>query len=138
MAESKYAKYVLKEPSGQLHDGSVFNGILASPEKLGLDCQILYSTITEPSLSDDKPEPHKHDFPHVMGFFGSNPLDLYDFDAEIEFYLGGEKQIINAASIVSVPAGLIHCPLVIKRIGKPVMWLEVMLTSHYERKEPDE
>ena len=69
-----------------------------------------------------------------MCFFGSNPLDLYDFDAEIEFYLGGEKQIINVPSIVTVPAGLIHCPLIFKRIGKPVMWVEVMLTSHYDRK----
>jgi hypothetical protein len=138
MAESKYGKYVIREPRGQIHDDdgkTIFDGILASPEKLGLDCQILYSTVMEPRLSVDKP--HKHDFPHVMGFFGSNPLDLYDFDAEIEFYLGGEKQIINTASIVSVPAGLPHCPLNFKRIGKPVMWMEVMLTSHYERKEPD-
>ena len=134
MAESQYAKYILKEPKGQLHDGTVFDGFLASPEKLGVDCQILFSAITEASLEGDEPEPHTHDFPHVMCFFGSNPLDLYDFDAEIEFYLGGEKQVITTASTVTVPAGLIHCPLVVKRIGKPVMWVEVMLTSNYERK----
>ena len=134
MAESQYGKYVLREPKGQLHTGEVFEGFLASPEKLGLDCQILYSTITKPSLEGDEPKAHKHDFPHVMCFFGSNPQDLHDFDAEIEFYLGGEKQIINAPSIVTVPAGLIHCPLIFKRIGKPVNWVEVMLTSHYDRK----
>lgn len=134
MAESEYAKHVLTEPRGQLHDGTPFGGFLASPEKLGVDCQLLYSVISEPSLTDDKPEPHTHDFPHVMCFFGSNPMDLNDFDAEIDFYLGGEKQTITAASMITVPAGLIHCPLVIRRIGKPVLWFEVMLTSHYERK----
>jgi len=134
MAESEYAKYILKEPKGQLHDGTEFHGFLASPEKLGLDCQILFSAIIKESLEGDEPEPHVHDFPHVMCFFGSNPLDLYDFDAEIEFYMGGEKQIITAPSVVTVPAGLVHCPLIFKRIGKPVMWVEVMLTSHYDRK----
>jgi hypothetical protein len=134
MVESQYAKYILREPKGQLHDGTVFDGFLATPEKLGVDCQILFSTIIKANLEGDESEPHKHDFPHVMCFFGSNPLDLYDFDAEIEFYLGGEKQVIDAPSIITVPAGLVHCPLIFKRIGKPVMWVEVMLTSHYDRK----
>ena len=133
MAGSKYSKYILREPKGQLHTGAVFEGFLASPERLGVDCQILFSAIIKASLEGDESEPHKHDFPHVMCFFGSNPFDLYDFDAEIEFYMGGEKQIINAPSVVSVPAGLMHCPLIFKRIGKPVMWVEVMLTSHYDR-----
>jgi hypothetical protein len=134
MPESEYAKYILKEPKGQLHDGTLFEGFLASPEKLGVDCQILFSSITEADPTGNETEPHMHDFPHVMCFFGSNPFDKYDFDADIEFYMGGEKQIINTPSIVTVPAGLVHCPLIFRRIGKPVMWVEVMLTSHYGRK----
>ena len=43
MTESKYAKYILKTPKGHLHDGTLFEGFLASPEKLGVDCQILFS-----------------------------------------------------------------------------------------------
>jgi len=62
MAESKYAKYVLREPKGQLHDGAIFEGFLANPEKLGLDCQILFSAIIKESLEGDEPEPHVHDF----------------------------------------------------------------------------
>jgi hypothetical protein len=133
MVESEYAKYILKEPEGKLHDGTLFEGFLASPDKLGVDCQILYSVITEADPEGDETEPHAHDFPHVMCFFGSNPKDKCDFDAEIEFYMGGEKQIIDAPSIVTVPAGLYHCPLIFRRIGKPVTWVEVMLSSNYER-----
>ena len=134
MSESKYSKYILKTPKGELHDGTVFGGFLASPDKLGVDCQILYSVITEADPKGDETKPHRHDFPHVMCFFGSNPFDKYDFDAEIEFYMEGEKQIIDTPALVSVPAGLTHCPLVFRRIGKPVTWVEVMLTSHYDRK----
>ena len=133
MSDSKYSKYILKTPKGTLHDGTVFEGFLASPDKLGVDCQILYSVITEADPEGDEIKPHVHDFPHVMCFFGSNPLDKYDFDAEIVFYMEGEKQIIDAPSIVTVPAGLTHCPLIFRRIGKPVTWVEIMLTSHYGR-----
>lgn len=133
MAESKYSKYIIKTPKGKLHTGELFEGFLASPDKLGVDCQILYSVITEADLEGDETEPHVHDFSHVMCFFGSNPFDKYDFDADIEFYMGGEMQIINTPAMVTVPAGLSHCPLIFRRIGKPVTWVEVMLTSGYSR-----
>ncbi len=135
MAKSKYSKYILETPKGKLHTGEVFEGFLASPDKLGVDCQILYSVITEADDEGDETAPHKHDFPHVMCFFGSNPKDKYDFDADIEFYMEGEKQLITKPSIVTVPAGMTHCPLTFRRIGKPVTWVEVMLTSHYGRTE---
>ena len=133
MSESKYRKYILETPKGKLHTGELFEGFLASPDKLGVDCQILYSVITEADPEGDETEAHVHDFSHVMCFFGSNPFDKYDFDADIEFYMGGEMQIINKPAMVTVPAGLSHCPLIFRRIGKPVTWVEVMLTSSYGR-----
>ena len=137
MAESKYGKHIIREPREQIYEGSKlkFDGIYVDSEKLGTDCNILYSVVAEPRVDEDKP--HMHDFPIILCFLGSNPRDLYDFDAEVEFYLGGEKHIIDTTSIISIPAGLPHCPLIFKRIGKPIVWLEVMLTSKYERKEPE-
>jgi hypothetical protein len=78
-----------------------------------------------------------HEFPIVMSFFGSDWKNINDFDAEIEFYLGGERQVITTTAIVSVPPGLAHCPLIFRRVGKPVVFMEVMLTDSYERKELD-
>jgi hypothetical protein len=138
MAESKYGKHIIREPRDQIYeDGALrFDGILVESEKLGTNCNIFFSAVKEPRV--DEANPHVHDFPEVFGFFGSNPQNLYDFDAEIEFYLGGEKHIIDTMAIVSIPAGLSHCPLIFKRIGKPVLWLELMLTSKYGREESDE
>ena len=137
MAKSEYGKYIFREPRGQIEqDGKiVFDGLRVSSDQVGVACNVLYSAITREHIMVDKP--HMHDFPHFLGFLGSNPLDLYDFDAEVEFYLGGEKHIIDATSIVFVPAGVSHCPLNFKRLGKPIMFMEVMLTSEYKRKEPD-
>ncbi len=135
MAESQYAKHILRQPVGQLErDGKVvFNGILGLPEKLNTKCQLLYSIVTKAHVNEATP--HMHKFPIVMSFIGANPANINDFDAEIEFYLGGERQTITTTAIVSVPPGLAHCPLIFKRIGKPIVFLEVMLTDQYERFE---
>jgi len=117
-------------------DGKVvFEGILGLPEKLGTKCQLLYSIVTKAHVNEATP--HIHDFPIVMSFIGANPENINDFDAEIEFYLGGEKQVITTTAIVSVPPGLAHCPLIFKRVGKPIVFLEVMLTDHYARRPAD-
>ena len=135
MGESKYAKYVFTEPRGQIErDGKIiFDGIFLKPEKLGTKCQLLYSIVTHAHVNEATP--HIHDFPVIMSFIGANSLDIYDFDAEIEFSIGGEKQVITKTSTVSVPAGTAHCPLVFKKINKPVVFLEIMLTDNYTRRE---
>ncbi len=135
MAESQYSKYILKEPREQIERNGriVFNGCLVKPQKMGTNCQFLYSIVTKAHVNEETP--HIHDFPIIMSFLGVNPKDIWDFDAEIEFYLGGEKQTITCASVVSVPAGLSHCPLIFKRVGKPITFIEVMLTHEYSRRE---
>jgi len=131
------SKYIIQDLKGQIIEGGkvIFDGFRADHNILGEPCSILYSAVTEPHVLVDKP--HMHDFPHFLCLFGSNPKDLFDFDAEVEIYLDGEKNIITAPSIIHMPTGLPHCPLNFKRIGKPIMFLEIMLTASYERKFPN-
>jgi hypothetical protein len=135
MTESRYAHHVLVEPKGTIErDGKViFDGLFAQPEKLGTKCQLLYSIVTKAHVNEETP--HIHDFPIILSFIGTNPDNICDFDAEIEFYLGGEKQIITTMATVSVPPGLSHCPLIFKRVSKPIAFMEVQLTDKYERRE---
>ena len=79
-------------------------------------------------------EAHKHDFDQIICFIGGNPMDIKDFDAEVELYLGEEKEkyIIDSSSFVYVPRGMMHCPLNIKRVTKPIMFIDVVLAP-----EPD-
>jgi hypothetical protein len=136
MAASKYAKHVIKDLKGKiLMDGKEveFDGVFVKPEQLGTKCQILYSIQDKAKV--DEATPHIHDFPIIMCFFGANPKNVFDFDAEIEFYVGGEKQVITTPAIVSVPSGLVHCPLIFKRVSKPFAWMEIMLTDNYSRRE---
>lgn len=135
MEASQYAKHVIKEPYHSFErDGrKVFEGFICTPQELNADCQYLYSVVVREHVNEATP--HVHDFPVIMNFFGADPTNIRNFDAEIWFYLGGERQVITTPATISIPAGLAHCPLIFKRVSAPIAWVEIMLTSGYEREE---
>jgi hypothetical protein len=66
-------------------------------------------------------------------------MDVRDFGgAEIELCLGKEqeKHIITSPVIVPMPKGLSHGPLNFKKLPKPIIFLEVMLTRKYHSNLP--
>ncbi len=77
---------------------------------------------------------HKHNFTEFFIFFGSNPMDMNEFDANVEFTFGAEreKHVISKPTVVTIPPGVYHCPLNYARVGKPFYCLEAFLTSRYE------
>jgi len=79
------------------------------------------------------PVPHTHDCDEFLAFMGSNAENVFDFDAEIEVWVGeeGEKHIIDKATVFYIPKGLVHCPIIYKRIGKPVLFHVIALTPAY-------
>ena len=137
MTESQFAKHIFTEPNAKIErDGNIiFDGIMLKPEMTGEPLQFLYSIVTKAHVNEEVP--HYHKFPLILTFAGCTPGNIYDFDAEIEFYLGGEKQIITKASTVHIPANMVHCPLIFKRVGKPLAFIEVQLTDKYERFLPE-
>jgi mannose-6-phosphate isomerase-like protein (cupin superfamily) len=91
-----------------------------------------YHCVTKPKLFDMT---HAHDFQEVLCFIGGNPLDITDFGAEVEIQLGAEheKHTITKTSCVSIPPNLPHCPLNIKRVDKPIIFLEISNAPKYEQ-----
>jgi len=77
---------------------------------------------------------HKHNFTEFFFFFGSNPMDMNEFDADIEFSIGEEreKHVISEPAIIVMPPGVYHCPLNYARVGKPFYCLEAFMTSAYQ------
>jgi hypothetical protein len=64
--------------------------------------------------------PHTHDTDEIIGFFGNNPEDPYDLGGEIEIWLEDEKHILTKSSLVFVPAGMKHNPLILRRVDRPI------------------
>jgi hypothetical protein len=61
---------------------------------------------------------------------------MFDFDATIELSMGEESELylIEQATVVHIPAGFVHTPLNFKRVGKPVLFQPIPLTSNYYSK----
>jgi quercetin dioxygenase-like cupin family protein len=79
-------------------------------------------------------EPHTHDSDEIIGFFGSNADDPYDLGGEIEIWLEDEKHILTRSSLLFIPAGMKHCPLIIRRVDRPIFHFTVVTGGQYTRK----
>ena len=92
--------------------------------------QIRFTHVSVPF--EGKEGAHKHDFDEVFVFVPCTE-DLNAYDAETELYLGeeGEKIIINQTTAVHVPAGLVHCPIIHKRVGTPFFFVNCPITAEY-------
>jgi hypothetical protein len=134
MAETKYGKLIIPPPIKKDSWGEAY--IEATGDELNNDVIIGYSYVKRPFVMEG--EAMKHDFHQYLCFIGSNPMDLLDLGGEAEFSLGeeGEKHIIGTTSFVSIPPGLIHCPLKFTRVNKPFLLLEVTLAGQYTKTPP--
>jgi hypothetical protein len=95
--------------------------------KLGKDAGgINFSFYIEPIIAPTNMviETYVHDFADYLGFYGSNPMDIREFDAEIWLYLGAEREkiVITKPTYVFLPAGTMHGPILFKRIDKPIFF----------------
>ena len=130
MDEFKHGKYIVTQPKQNIVVPS-WGGSL-SPETstrvMYLDSEVIEGAFYVecvwfwPTDKEDKgsPAPHTHDYDEVLAFFGTNQDDLNDLGAIIEFWIDGEKNLMNQSFLAFIPAGVVHNPLNILQITRPV------------------
>jgi hypothetical protein len=77
-------------------------------------------------------EPHSHEYDEIIGFFSSNPEDPYELDGEIEFWLEDEQYFLTKTCMIFVPAGMKHCPLILKRVDRPIFHFTTVNGGQYK------
>jgi hypothetical protein len=80
-------------------------------------------------------KPHVHDRDEIIGFFGSDPDDPHDLGGEIEIWLEDDKHVIDKSAMIFVPAGMVHCPLVLTRVDRPIFHFTTVTGHQYEKIE---
>jgi hypothetical protein len=79
-------------------------------------------------------DPHVHPSAEALVFFGLDYTRPDYLGAEIEIAMGKEQEIhvINTPSIVIAPAGLVHCPLITRKVEKPYGFTAISLNPGHE------
>ena len=76
---------------------------------------------------------HVHeDSDELIGFFSSDPDAPYDLGGEIEYTIDGEAHLLTRTTMIFVPAGVVHNPLRILRVDRPIFHFSVITGTHYE------
>lgn len=127
MTESKYGKYIVKDlimPEEKQKIAAEYSKY--ATRILWLDDNVVEGafhmntawyfkeTTTLEAVS------HTHDVDEIIGFFGNDPANPYDLHGEIELWLEDEQHILTTSCMIFVPAGMKHCPLILRRVDQPM------------------
>ena len=101
-------------------------GAFGEKDLFGIDFSLGWSFLTEPFLM--VAESHNHDFDQIIFFMGGDPNNIVDYDAEVEMGLGDTIHTFNYPACIRIPKGLMHGPLNIKTVNKPIMFIDITLS----------
>lgn len=145
MKESRYEKYIVRKPTHPQHgvDETAWTSVKGSmtvPPLLFLEGDkpikganqmvemVWVWKDTAMGVHPDKP-PHKHDCDEMFLFIGTNREDPNDLGAEVEFWLGEEQEadklIFNTSSLIFVPRGLLHMPIIYRKVENPFLLIVI-------------
>lgn len=150
MPETKYGKYLLSYDGAppKANDRVSLNSLppvaeIASPQTYfrgapaipGATASIGWQVFIKPYRLETIP--HTHDVDEFLIFLGAELPDLCSsFDAEIDFWMGEEleKHTIKSTTVIFIPKGLLHCPLNLRKINKPVLFHALYLGQEFTAK----
>jgi hypothetical protein len=153
VSESKYARYIVREAAALKKVGDeIIEAIpegdkMMAPEGIDTGFRVLcskkllkdaevtieYGFMTEEAKmgTGEDFHPHKHDYPEIFLFLGTNPKDTADLGAEVEFWIGEgkdmEKVVLNTTSSIYMPPNVAHFPQIWRKVKRPVMTMVIIL-----------
>jgi len=79
-------------------------------------------------------DPHVHPAGEFLLFVGLDPENPGYLGAELTIGMGeeGETLVINTPAVVVVPAGLVHCPLITRKVNKPYGFSAISLNAEHQ------
>lgn len=145
MAESRYEKYVCRKPEflEKAYRENLVNTqtmppyIYSNGDHPIKDANqfVEVKWVWAPNVLGGEPgEAHYHEFDEMFIWLGTNKEDPYDLGGEVELWLGDEgkdrdKVTFTTSTLIFVPKGLRHLPIVYKRVDRPMLHLAIGINS---------
>ncbi len=132
MADTKYGDCVKTLPVHKIRAMELMS--VGAKDMNGMNVHIIYAYAYETGITGMSRKPHVHTYEEAVFFIGSDPRNFSDLGAEVEMSIGAEeeKHTFNKATVVVLPAGVPHCPIVTKSITRPYLCMAVSMTGHRE------
>ena len=86
-----------------------------------------FAYITEPDTLGGNT--HSHEDHDQWIFLIGGGKNFLEFDADCEMMLGDKVRKIDYSCYFFIPKGTPHCPLVIKRVGKPIVFIDARVNE---------
>jgi hypothetical protein len=138
MSDSKYGKYVVTElysktPEIAKHKECARRVLYLDRNVVEGAFQMSCSWFIAPATQ--LAESHVHDSDEILGFFGGNPQDPHNLGGEVELWLEDEQFIFTKSTMVFIPKGIKHCPLIIRRVDTPIFHFSTVTEGEYIKKD---
>jgi hypothetical protein len=85
-----------------------------------------FARITEPVCMGAPTHKHPHD--QWIWLIGE-PTNFHELDADIEMTLGNKIIKIDYPCYIFIPKNVMHCPLDVKRVGKPFIFIDARISE---------
>jgi hypothetical protein len=137
MAKTKYGQYIKSFDFTDYGTGLYRQGTEANGEFLGYDLNIQYGACRFAGKMGQEPYGAEvHDFDQVNIFMGTDTYDMGYLGAEVELYMGEEKEtyMVTTATAVAIPKGTQHMPATIGRMDDPFIYMTISLARELTAK----
>jgi hypothetical protein len=86
-----------------------------------------FAYITTPDTLGGDTHSHPHD--QWIFLIGGDSKNFLDFDADAEMLLGDKVRKVDYPCYFFIPKNTPHCPLVIRRVGKPLVFIDARISE---------
>jgi hypothetical protein len=102
-----------------------FRGVTCWCNEIGLQANLSmgYTVVKYRDYCVMEPVHYHRRLDEWVFYMGGNPLDVGDFDADVEMFWGREheKQVIDSTCVCHIPPGMVHIGNEKRRVGKPIL-----------------
>lgn len=132
--------YKYAPPSGELPGAPEgFLQLMLYLDKVKLVGAPYMETVWFKTVNDTGPAPHVHDFPEFIAFIGTDPENPEELGAEIRFYMGENQEYDSTtkSTIIYVPADVLHGPITVPSMSRPVIHFSGNAGDMYTRDDKE-